>query len=55
MHLNNILASTDRNLGTLQRRIQKAFVVFGEDVVCNRLHATLAGGGQPDQDGTIGE
>lgn len=48
MHLHNILASQDRSLQAIQRRIQKAFVVFGEDVVCTRLHATLVGSNQAD-------
>jgi hypothetical protein len=44
-HLHAILASPDKSLATIQRRIAKAFLVFGEDTTCARLHATLVGGG----------
>jgi hypothetical protein len=52
VHLHNILAASDRSLTAIQRRIQKAFVVFGEDVVCSRLHATLVGGNQKHTEAT---
>jgi hypothetical protein len=45
MHLSAILASQDRALAVMQRRIRKAYLVFGEDAVVSRLHATLVGGG----------
>lgn len=49
-HLHAILASPDKSLATIRRRIAKAFLVFGEDTTCARLHATLVGGG-PGQQG----
>lgn len=45
VHLRNILASTDPSLSAMQRRIQKAYLVFGEEGVCSRLHGVLAGQG----------
>ncbi len=45
VHLAAVLAldSTDPTVNRMQRRIRKALAVFGEDVLCVRLHALLIG------------